>query len=162
MTAAQDAIGAPSGALPVSGADIVATARGYLGAKWAHQARRDDAMDCAGLVIKVAHDLGLTQFDKTDYPRLSSPLEMLSLCRDHLVEIRRADLRLGDVVVLSCSGNPHIGIIGDYKPSPGVLTMIHAQARHPRQVVEAQFNDVYLQFAQASVIGCFRYPGVVA
>ena len=154
--------GAPSGALPVSGADIVAAARGYLGAKWQHQGRSDEAMDCAGLVIKVAHDLGLSDFDKTDYRRLSSPSEMLSICRANLVEISRTELRIGDVVVLVCGGNPHIGFIGDYKPAPGVLTLIHSQARHPRQVVEAQFNEIYLRYAQASVAGCFRYPGVTA
>jgi hypothetical protein len=137
---------------------IVQAARGYIGTRWQHQGRLDDGLDCAGLVIKVGHDLGLSEFDKTDYPHLSSLPEVLGLCREHLDEIARSDLSPGDVVVLSCGGLPHLGIVGDYLGRDGLLTLIHSQARHPRQVVEAQFNDIYLSYAKASVVGCFRYP----
>jgi len=43
----------------VTGSDVVAQARKYMGVRWAHQGRSPAGMDCAGLVIRVAQDLGL-------------------------------------------------------------------------------------------------------
>lgn len=51
---------------------IVTTARSHLGAKWEHQARRADAMDCAGLIVLVGLECGLIEdgfVDFTNYRR---------------------------------------------------------------------------------------------
>lgn len=138
--------------------DVVAAARRYLGARWAHQGRRDDSMDCAGLVLKVARDLKLSTLEVTGYPVQATDESMLGLCRAHLVEISRQDLAPGDVVVMRFAGNRHIGIVGDYPY--GGLSLIHAQTRHPRCVTENALSPQWLAHVNASVAGCFQFPGI--
>ncbi len=140
--------------------EIVAAARRFLGARWRHQARADNAMDCAGLVIKVAKELGFIDWDITNYERDASEDAMLSVCRAHLVEIPRAVLAPGDLVVLRYATN-HIGIVGDY-PVAGHLSLIHAQVKEPRCVVENRLCDDWLKMVGARVVACFRFPEKVA
>lgn len=141
-------------------AEIVAAARQYLGARWTHQGRRHDAMDCAGLVLRVARDLGLADLDVTGYGVQAVDESMLEMCREHLDEIARADLAPGDVVVMRFSGNRHIGIVGDY--AHGGLSLIHAQTSHPRCVTENALSPAWMAHVRASIAGCFRFPGVSA
>ena len=138
--------------------DIVAQARSWISVKWRHQGRSREGIDCAGLVIKVAHELGLTEFDTADYSRQATDETMLEMCREHLVEISRSDAGPGDVVVMRFAHQRHIGILGDY-PSGGV-SLIHAYSNAPRRVVEHLFNDDWLRTQRAELIGCFRFPGI--
>lgn len=137
-------------------AQAVAIARQAIGARWEHQGRSDDKMDCAGLVIKVAGELGLIDWDITDYERQASDERMLQLCRQHLIEIPRSQLQPGDVVVLAYGTNRHIGIVGDYKY--GGLSLIHAQATYPRRVGENRLDDEWLRIVGARIVGCFQLP----
>ena len=34
-------------------AEVVEAARKYMGVRWQHQARGDDALDCVGLLVRV-------------------------------------------------------------------------------------------------------------
>ncbi len=131
--------------------DIVTEARSWLGVKWLHQGRSREGVDCAGLVIKVAHGLGLTDFDTADYARQATDETMLGLCREHLTPISLADIEPGDVLVMRFDNQRHIGIAGDYLY--GGLSLIHAYAS-ARQVVEHRLDSVWL----ARVIGAFRFP----
>lgn len=49
------------------GERIVAQARTYLGVPFHHAGRSRAGLDCAGLLLCVARDLGLTDWDLTDY-----------------------------------------------------------------------------------------------
>ncbi|MBT2333631.1 C40 family peptidase [Variovorax paradoxus] len=149
---------APAGAFRVSGANICAAARSYMGVPWRHQGRSREGMDCLGLVITVAHDLGLTEFDTRDYARQAKDESMLEQCREHLVEITRANVRPGDVAVMRFGANRHIGFFGDYLH--GGLSLIHAYSNAPRKVVEHLFNDDWLRMNRAQLIGVFRFPGI--
>ncbi|HWT21692.1 MAG TPA: NlpC/P60 family protein [Variovorax sp.] len=149
---------APTGAFVVSGADVVAEARSWMAVKWRHQGRSREGVDCAGLVIKVAHELGLTEFDTADYSRQATDETMLELCREHLVEIVHAAAEPGDVAVMRFGANRHIGFFGDYPH--GGLTLIHAYSSPPRRVVEHRFNDDWLRMNRAQLIGIFRFPGI--
>ena len=160
MTLATTTTAAPSGSVSVSGADIARVARDYLGARWTHQGRAENGLDCAGLIVKVAKELGLSDFDKTDYARTATDETMLSICREHLVEVARSDLQEGDIVVMRFGATRHIGIVGLYPY--GGHTVIHAQTMHPRMVVENQLSDSWLSMVSASIAGCFRFPGLAA
>lgn len=138
--------------------DIVAQARSWISVKWRHQGRSREGIDCAGLVIKVAHELGLTEFDTADYARQATDETMLELCREHLVEISRSAAGPGDVAVMRFGTNRHIGFFGDY-PGGG-LSLIHAYSNAPRRVVEHVFNDDWLRVSRAQLIGVFRFPGI--
>jgi len=138
--------------------EIVASARSLLGIRWKHQARDGGSLDCAGVVLHAAKAQGFVDWDiPADYEREAPPEAMLSVCREHLIEIPRAELSPGDMVVLRYAKTNHIGVIGDY-PVDGHVSIIHAQATSPRCVVENRFCDEWLTMVRAKVIGCFRFP----
>lgn len=145
--------------------EIVRHARSMLGMRWAHQARGENGkVDCAGLVLLAAKEIGHLDWDiPSDYARTAKPEEMLEVCRKHLIEITRADLRPGDIVVLRYPDTNHIGICGDYPPSPHKhVSIIHSQASFPREVVECRFDDMWMKMVGARLTGCFRLPEKVA
>lgn len=139
----------------MTGADVVAAARGHMGTRWVHQGRTPGlALDCAGLVIIVARQLGCVapDFDLNGYSR-SPDGTMLAMCDTHM---RRIDaLELGAVLTLATQKEPqHLGIVGDYRH--GGWSVIHA-ASNAGRVIETR-----LMFAQNFVLrGIYRLPGVV-
>lgn len=62
--------------------DIVAEARKWIGVKWQHQGRGRAGIDCAGLVIRVAQDLGLNVTDKQGYKRAPEAFKFVEHIRD--------------------------------------------------------------------------------
>ena len=136
--------------------DIVTCARSWVGVRWLHQGRSREGVDCAGLVIEVAHELGLSEFDTADYARQATDESMLDLCREHLTEVTQSDMRPGDVLVLRFDCNRHIGFVGDYVH--GGLSLIHAYAQAPHKVVEHRLSPDWLM----RVIAVFRFPEVAA
>ena len=138
----------------MTGADVVAAARGHLETKWAHQGRLPGAaLDCAGLVIVVARQLGLVapDFDVNGYSRTPDGT-MLRWCDETMQ--RMETLELGAVLTLATAQEPqHMGIVGDYRH--GGWSVIHA-ASNARRVIETR-----LMFAQNFVLrGIYRLPGV--
>lgn len=136
--------------------NVVKEARTWIGVKWCHQGRSREGIDCAGLVIRVAQDLGCTDFDTADYARQATDETMLELCREHLTSVDRSDLQPGDVLVMAFENQRHMAIVGDY-PYPGELSIIHAYALAPRKVVEVRLDSTWM----ARVIGTFRFPEAV-
>lgn len=129
---------------------IVIAARQYLGVRWQHQGRDREGLDCAGLVIAVAHDLGLSDFDTRDYERQATDETMLQLCRQHLQEVPTDGLQPGDVVVMRFENQRHIAFVGDYVH--GGLSLIHAHAPS-RRVVEHRLDSVWRE----RIAGAFRF-----
>lgn len=132
---------------------IVATARSWLGVRWIHQGRSRAGVDCAGLVIKVAEEIGHPAPDMQGYFNRPNGTEFLK----HL----RANLAKGDVT------NPRDGSIGVFKQgkSPchcaifstknGEKTLIHGNARH-RKVSEDKFAFEWVD----NLIEVLEYHGV--
>jgi cell wall-associated NlpC family hydrolase len=131
---------------------IVAEARTWLGVRWQHQGRSRAGVDCAGVVIRVAQDLGLTDFDITGYARLATDETMAQACREQLVPVAFHAMQPGDVLTLAWQRQRHIGIVGGHA---GALTLIHAYL-HSRKVVEARLDDAMM----ARAIAAFRFPEV--
>lgn len=140
--------------------EIVSAARRMIGVPWVHQGRSVEGIDCAGLIIKIGNEIGVMDWDLKDYDRKATQAAMLQICRQHLTEIPRVALQPGDMVVLRFQETNHIGIIGDYKH--GGLSIIHAQATHPRRVGENRFDDDWMKLLKCSLSGCFRFPEGVA
>lgn len=141
-----------------TGADVVAAARGMLGTPWRHQARLPGvAIDCAGLVVCVARQLGLLPlgFDINGYSR-NPDGTMLALCDQHLQRIDGAEL--GAVIVLATQRDPqHLGIVCDYRH--GGWGIVHAaNAGDKPGVVETR-----LMFTPAMQLrGYYRFTGLEA
>lgn len=53
----------------LDGQVLVDTARSYVGVPYFHCGRNRNGLDCLGLLLCVAHDLGLTGYDCVDYSR---------------------------------------------------------------------------------------------
>lgn len=80
-------------------AQIVETARGFIGTPWVHQARAKGAgVDCLGLLVGVARELGMPVEDRADYPYEPIPSELLAGLALNLDAIDLDDARAGDVL----------------------------------------------------------------
>jgi cell wall-associated NlpC family hydrolase len=143
----------------MTGADVVAEARCWIGVKWRHQGRSREGVDCLGLVRQVGSALGLLDFDTRDYARQAADESMLWQCRELLLPVEANDWSPGDIPVMRFGNNRHIGFFGDYLH--GGLSIIHAYTSM-RRVVEHRFTEDWLRAQNASLIGVFRFPGVSA
>lgn len=143
----------------VSRAEVVACAREWMGTPFQHQQRsKGVAVDCAGLIIGVARELGLvdSEFDVNAYPRQADGVSLIASCDRYLLRTTKADLLPADVIAVSFDGRPqHLGFVADYRH--GGLSMIHAYDRPTvRKVVEHR-----LLFGQSmKFAGAFRFKGV--
>lgn len=133
---------------------VVAAARGHIGTPWQHQGRLPGvALDCAGLVIMVARQLGLVppEFDVNGYAREPDGT-LLRWCDEHMTRLER--IELGAVLVLAVERDPqHLGIVGDYRH--GGPSLIHAHSVSGR-VIETRLAFAR-NFEQRAV---YRLPGV--
>jgi len=131
--------------------DIVNAARSYLGVKFRHQGRTRAGIDCVGLLVCVARDLGASDYDATGYNRRAQGLGFLHHFQNNLDQISTQDAKPGDVLVFVESIFPcHTGIMSARHDLPH---LIHAHA--PRGVVlEEPFGDEW----RSKLRYAFRFP----
>lgn len=126
-----------------------------------HQGRTLAGMDCVGALCYALQYEG----DVPSYPRdpvngeLERALRRLfgepvfyraNLRTDPLVS--NAQLRPGDVLSMQYAGPVrHVGVIGDYRPVPGELSLLHTSASVGR-VVEHVFDERW----RRRVVGVWR------
>lgn len=111
--------------------DVVRVAQEWIGTPFHHCGRvKGLGVDCAGLLIGVARELGLVspEFDVNDYGRVPDGSTLTRFCKQYLDPIPKNLLRSGDVLVMAIDEDPqHLGIINDYKH--GGNSLIHAACR---------------------------------
>lgn len=138
----------------VTPVQVVAATRAYLGVRWHHQGRGRAGMDCAGLVVCVAHDLGLSEFDTRDYGRVPNGDTMRQVLREHCIELPANALAPGLVVLMRFDADPqHMGIVADYVH--GGFSIVHALAQQ-RRVVEHRLDQLWLN----RIVALYALPGV--
>ncbi|MBX6323088.1 MAG: C40 family peptidase [Rhodospirillaceae bacterium] len=121
--------------MPDKGA-IIAAARSWKGVPWRHQGRSRQGVDCVGLVVAVARDLGLHPVDWTAYRRHAADREIVARFRAQLHEVPLAEAQPGDVLLFREQAYPcHAAILSVWH---GVPHIIHAHASR-RQVVEEPY-----------------------
>ena len=151
----------PSGLGTVTRADVIAEARSWLDTKYVHQHRaKGHGVDCAGLVIGVAHELHLVEpeFDVTGYERTPDGVSLLAWCDKYMTRVALQDVQPGHVLVIRWEVDPqHIGIVGDYLY--GGLSLIHALGTSDGKgrVVEHRIDAKH----RSRAIAAFAIPGVV-
>lgn len=139
---------------PVLPAEVVATARSYIDTRWHHQGRNRAGLDCAGLIVCVAHDLALSDFDMRDYGRLPNADQMREVMRGQCTELPTAALAPGVVALLRFEREPqHLAIVADYLY--GGLSIVHALMQS-RRVVEHRLDDLWY----SRIVALYALPGV--
>ncbi len=134
-------------------ADIVSAARGYLGVPWRHQGRDGRGLDCAGLVVVVARQLGLADHDVTGYSRHAQGFAFVEAFRAAMDPVPVAAMRPGDVALFADAVQPcHCALVSE---KHGVLHLIHAHALR-RQVIEEPYRGEWPD----KVSFAFRFRGL--
>jgi cell wall-associated NlpC family hydrolase len=126
---------------------IVACARSYLGVQWLHQGRSRLGLDCAGLIVRVARDLGLSDFDVTGYGKEPQGNALRAILEQHSIAVEKPEV--GDILLLRFTRLPqHLAIVTDY----GIIHTHRAVGR----VVEHGLDRLW----RARLVAAFAYPGV--
>lgn len=139
---------------PILRESIQEQVRKYLDVKWRHQGRNPDVgIDCAGLVVLVAKDLGLSNYDSTNYHRNPLNDKFIQHFSENMKKKHVAKRQVGDVVLFrdkmfSC----HSGFI-TYKN--GVEHVTHAYAKR-KCVIEEPVTDEW----KKKMTYCFEFYGV--
>lgn len=139
--------------MSVTADQVVQAARSYVGVKFRHQGRsRKEGLDCAGLLIRVAQDLGLSQFDIRAYERVPDGEQMRSLCDTHM---RRTFLTSSGAVALIRFGRfpQHVAIFG--RIGEREVTIIHSLLQF-RRVCEHRLDEHWRRL----ICGRYEIPGV--
>lgn len=144
----------------MSGSEIVRVARGYIGTPFHHMGRVPGVgLDCAGVLICAARELGLVapDFDVPPYSRMPDGRSLIEWCDRYMTRIRQSEMRAGDAIVVIVDRDPqHLGILGDYRH--GGFSIIHAMSRADGKgtVIETR-----LMFSRTMrFVAAYRFPGV--
>jgi cell wall-associated NlpC family hydrolase len=133
----------------MTGADIVEKTREFIGVPFRHWGRNRNGVDCVGLVIAAAHELGITQYEPPPYSRLVDPERLRKQLEQACFEVSFQELEPGDVLLLKVLGLPvHLGIYTGE-------TLIHAFETAGR-VVEVNFSEYWHDRIEAA----FRWKGL--
>jgi cell wall-associated NlpC family hydrolase len=137
-------------AFPASAHPAIRAARRWIGTPFAHQGRvRGDGVDCVGLIVGVAHDLGLTAYDNRNYARLPDCRLLVAELDAHMDFIPPEDAAEGDVVVIAWDAEPiHTALYTG-------RTVIHALESIGR-VAEHRFPAAWRE----RVVAAYRYRGL--
>jgi len=110
------------------------------------------AVDCAGLLICVAHDLGLSDYDVDGYPRVPDGVSMQAILGAEMIPIDVDDAGPGDVLLFGFYRHAqHLGIITRKDPA----YIIHAHQPNEK-VIEHRLDSVW----RKRVRGAYRFRGV--
>lgn len=140
------------------------TARTFAGTPFKDQHRKkgtNGGIDCVGLVLLVAEELGIAYRDTqemrgADYLNYTPGLHsfVLDECKRRLVEKPIAEMKAGDVIVLKVDTvASHAAIVTERK---GQLYMIHAYNGGLYQVTEHIIDFKW----RRRICGVFDYPGI--
>jgi cell wall-associated NlpC family hydrolase len=129
---------------------IIMEARRYIGTPFGHMGRSPGhSLDCAGVVVCVAQNLGLTgnYVDLDYYPRDPANGLINELLNNHMDKIAVAKAKPGDVILIAWGKYPqHLAILTDKN------TLIHAD-ENADAVVETQFSP----YLKRCIRGVYRY-----
>ena len=118
-----------------TGQDVVAEARTWIGTPFQHQGRvKGRAVDCAGLVVGVAHSLGFEIADMAGYARQPFGNLLKAICEAQGVKVDTP--QPGDILLMRFVREPqHLAV-------HAVDTIIHSYQRAGK-VTEHRMDNVW-------------------
>lgn len=138
----------------ITGQDIVDTARSYIDTRFKHLGRNRHGLDCIGLTVVVARDLGLKDVSRLPIPtygRVPRPHLFEPGLRQCLHKCDYGEAKPGDILLFAIKKYPqHVAI---YSEQDGVPYMIHAFSQ-PNKVVENRIDPDW----ELRMIGCWKWP----
>lgn len=98
----------------MSRAAFVAAARAYIGTRWRHLGRDAHGMDCVGLVLAAARDVGLSLPEPGYYPRGRSADELIRGI-EAVAAHAKSPPAPGDVLLFRAGRlGAHLGILAEH------------------------------------------------
>lgn len=130
--------------------DIIAAARRAVGTPFKHQGRTPGiGLDCAGLALTAAAEVGAETVDKEGYPRRPFGGILEATLNEQPGLVRVFEMLPGDILLMRFDVGPqHLGVFTG-------KTMIHAYAP-ARIVCEHDFTPEWA----ARVVAIYRFIGV--
>tara|TARA_R110000824_G_scaffold279432_2_gene467623 strand:- start:1010 stop:1405 length:396 start_codon:yes stop_codon:yes gene_type:complete len=116
--------------------NIADTARKYLGVPFVHQGRSAEGLDCVGLLVQVASDLGLEAHDFTAYSLRPKAAKLIALIGESCDRVT-GEPKPGDILIFAMIG-PSWPQHAAIKTEAG---MIHSYRGGPNKVIEVSFDD---------------------
>ncbi|MCA1596139.1 MAG: C40 family peptidase [Chloroflexi bacterium] len=136
--------------------EIVDQARQYLGVPYLHQGRNRAGLDCIGLIVLVARDLGMDVQDRADYSVDPEPERLFAGLGQHLEEVPVEQAGPGDVVLFRVRTEPqHTGILS--AGPDGDPHLIHS---YSSPSVARVVETVISTWAER-MVAAYRFPGLV-
>lgn len=122
--------------------DIQNEVRKLVGAPWVHQGRNPaTGIDCIGVLVVTAKNLGLETYDKTDYSREPVGNLLVSEVGKYFDEIQIKDAREGDVLILRTAGKREPTHIAILTKGQREYNLVHSiQISTVRRTVEEPFR----------------------
>ena len=139
--------------MAITVAAILAAARGAIGTPFRHQGRiAGRALDCAGLAIHVAREIGAEYVDVPAYGRSPSRGMLQAALDAQPCLCVVPDRQPGDILLMRFAGEPqHLALITDTD------TIVHAYA-NVGQVCEQRLAQVWA----ARIVRVYRFREVAA
>ncbi len=88
-------------------------ARSYIGVPWLHHGRSRHGLDCVGLLVLAARDIGKPGEDYFGYTRSPEPRDLVRHLLRQVRRVPRGQLSAGHIVTLRLRDLPHVGIVGN-------------------------------------------------
>lgn len=134
--------------------EIAAVALSWVGTPFVHQGRlKGVGVDCIGLVIGVARELGLTDYDFTGYGMQPDPRVLMREVHAQLQAVALGDVGLGDVLLFRFEVEPqHFAIVTNIGEP---WQIVHAHRKVGR-CVEHGLDGAW----RRRLVGAYRYPGI--
>lgn len=68
-------------------ADLIAEARKYIGAKFGHQGRRRDVLDCGGVILMVAREKKISELEVLGYASFPNNGRFEEILRENTIDL---------------------------------------------------------------------------
>jgi cell wall-associated NlpC family hydrolase len=131
-------------------AQVCAKARAFVGVPYRHQGRTPAGLDCIGLVVLVARELGLADYTPPPYRPTPDPAVLIGEVDRELERIPITRAREGDVLVMKWSTEPqHFALLVDG------LRIVHSYMQ-ARRVVEHRLDEQWY----GRICRAYRFRGI--
>ena len=126
---------------------LVDEARKLLGARWQHQARTPQAVDCLGLLVLAERGTGRDVADRTNYGRVPTTGELREGLQAHygaaVLGAAPDLLQPGDKLLIRLPGSPEANHVAIVAQGAHGLNIIHAWSGGLCQVTEHGLSDAW-------------------